>query len=385
MTTYGLTSAGFREKRQDEILTSLQESLWADLGAHLNLDPDSLLGQILGVESIQLADVWALGLTMYNALDVDAAEGTLLENLCSLVGVERQGATKLQLEVTCAGTNGTVIPAGSIVRVENGARFLTTEDATISGGSVDVVVEAEDAGELTVGANTVTQIVTAILGWNTVTNASAATGGSDVETDLELRIRRRLSLQVGGAGTEGAIRAAVLGNEDVQACAVVSNRSMVTVGGRPPKSFEVVVWPTGLSTLTRDDIAERIYRTMPAGIESHGTLVYTITDARGYSQTVKFSYATQVAVAVAVTVTTTTGWPSNGVDLVEAAVEAVFDGLSIGDDAPYPEIYSAVYNACAGIYDVDLLLNGGSDPIAVDDDEVAVLTPFGAGSSVTVV
>jgi hypothetical protein len=91
-------------------------------------------------------------------------------------------------------------------------------------------------------ANSLTEIVTPVVGWNSVLNLSAGTTGTELETDDALRIRRAQSILIGNA-TEGAILNNVFNNiTGITNVAVYSNRTdSIDVDGRPPHSFEVVV------------------------------------------------------------------------------------------------------------------------------------------------
>lgn len=387
----GLTLAGFETKRLQEILTEIKDELRASdqFGPAANLSARSPIGQFIGMFADREADLWALAQVMYNALDAEAAEGTLLDNLCELVGITRNDATSITFDVTCSGVNGTVIPAGSIVRIPQGERYITAEDATIAAGTATVEVSAENTGFQDVGANTVTSIVTAVTGWNSVTGPAAdTTGGSGVETDLELRRRRRNSLQAAGTATDGAIRAEILDVDEVEQAVVVSNRTLATVNSIPAKSFHSIVHPAGLATAVKEEIAEAIYRTMPAGIQSYGSENFTVTDQNGYSQPVAFSFSTGVTVNVVTTVTVDpTLLPADAQEQIEDAITTVFEGpentetgersggLEIGEDVRFAEVYAAIFNAFDGILTIALTLNGGTAdiPIDIDTGEIGTL------------
>jgi len=86
--------------------------------------------------------------------------------------------------------------------------------------------------------------VTVIAGWASTTNAADFVTGRAQETDAELRARREVSLQIIGAGTDGAIWSRIGELEGVLAVRVKSNRTLAEdADGIPPKAFEVVVHP----------------------------------------------------------------------------------------------------------------------------------------------
>lgn len=323
----GLTSEGLAIKRLAEIKADIEARLKAELGADVATGPTSVLGHLIGIFAASLADAWEGLDGVVAATSPDAATGAALDGLAAIVGVQRQGATKARGTVTLTGTAGTVVPAGKVVKASStGVTYATTATATIGGGgTIDVTVEAEEEGAGTV--EDVDTIVTPVPGWTAVGGAVALEDGTDAETDSALRIRRQQSLQVIGAAADNAIRARLLEIDEVTACVVISNRSLVTVDGQAAKSFRAVVWPTGLAAATEAEIAQTIWEIQPAGIASEGAEVYEVTDSQGYTQTVRFDYAAPVELYVKATLTTNTRYPSDGEAQVQAAIRAVFQGV----------------------------------------------------------
>jgi len=128
-----LTSAGLEVKRLETIIEDMNADARLAFGATTNTEPDSVLGQLIGVFAAQLAPVWELAQQLYDSFDPDQAEGAQLDNLCALTGVTRQEAQATQGFVRLTGLSGVAVPAGSIV--ENSAtldRFSTLIEATLA-------------------------------------------------------------------------------------------------------------------------------------------------------------------------------------------------------------------------------------------------------------
>jgi len=207
---------------------------------------------------------------------------------------------------------------GVTLRIANGARFVTTESATISGGTATIPIRAEDTGPVEAEADAITEIVTAVSGWSGIsasTEISSAEGnlGRDVETDEELRVRREQSLAIVGAGVDQAIRARLLQVPGVDAAVVLSNRTKVTdVNGIPANSFRAVIYPTPADN---DPVWQAIWETMPSGILADGTTAGTAIDSQGNSQPVAFSVATEQEIHIDVLITSDPDeWPDDGED-----------------------------------------------------------------------
>jgi uncharacterized phage protein gp47/JayE len=97
-----------------------------------------------------------------------------------------------------------------------------TLEALASGGDFT----ADETGPNPVPANTLIVIVTPVANWDSVNNPGAGVTGRDVETDVQLRLRRASTILAGNA-TDEAIRGALL-NEvtGVTSASVTSNRKL---------------------------------------------------------------------------------------------------------------------------------------------------------------
>ena len=206
-----------------------------------------------------------------------------------------------------------------------------------------------DTGPVVGFANTITDIVTQVSGWTAAWNPLDATLGEDEETDSALRLRRAQSVATAGAGTVEAIRAAILAVGGVTAAFVLENTSDVVDGdGLPAHSVEVVVLGG-----TTADLAAEIWATKGGGIYSSGDVASNIIDSQGFTQTVRFSRPTPVDIWVRGTYTidpeSETGFPTDGEDLMEAAMLTYGESLTIGKDALAAEYFAPVMAACSGI------------------------------------
>jgi len=337
VTVFGLTPTGFVTKRLADIRQSLIDLAHQPppdgFGAGIDTGDDNPLGKAIGLFSVELADVWAAMGQVYASMDPDDAQDDALANLCAITGVSKFGETKTKVTLTIDGTNGTVVPLGSIVRIPLGARFITIAAATIGAAPVDVDSEAEITGPVAADAGTVTEIVTPVVGWDTVTNAADGALGRLVEVDTALRLRREASLQIVGTGPTGAIRSRILANEDVLACLVLENDTdAVDADGLTAHSFLAVVWSGSPAAAAIADVIEAIYLSKPAGIKAVGAISGTVTDDQGVEHAIAYSEATALDVWVEALITVDTDYPIDGDDQCTAAIVAHISSLTIGED-----------------------------------------------------
>lgn len=339
----GLTPDGLVIKSVAEIRSEIGVALQGapGFGPGVNLDFDGPNGQMIGAFAIQLGDAWeALGQT-HDSRNPDAAEGVNLDVVTSSVGVTRLPATKSQVLLTLAGDPFTVLPAGRIVRIPNGARFIISLEITldVGGDAVDVLALAEFAGPVTGIAGAVDEIVTAVAGWDTATNPADVIAGRDREEDSALRPRRERSLQIVGAGPDQAIRSNVEESGDlaVQAVIVISNRETAPVDalGIPIHAFRTVVWPAPADPTL---IARAIYESMPSGIRPEGSTTVIITDSQGKSQSVQYSVASEFVLHLEAIITKTSLYPADGDQLVEDALMLAYAGQNALDVIVQPPL-----------------------------------------------
>lgn len=118
---------------------------------------------------------------------VDETSGVYIDKRCAEYGITRKAGTKAAAVLTITGTNGTAIPAGKVFVTSDGYQFVTDEAVSVAAGTASIAVTAAEVGEdYNVGAGEITLQIKNLSGITAVTNAEAATGGADAETDAAL-------------------------------------------------------------------------------------------------------------------------------------------------------------------------------------------------------
>ncbi len=654
--TFGLTPLGFNAMRLADVKQFLENAFIAEFG-EVNIDPQSVFGQEIGVLAKSFADIWENLENVYFSQYPNSASGTSLDNVVQLNGITRLPASQTRVVATLSGNESTTIPANALAQIpasqanffnettgvitsqnadevivdvgtvaaqvysiilsnqvftyslpritfsNSGAIFVTSNVITvringvnltpvtftsnsnttlaaiatqialfpgvasatatnpdkiditpnvganisvqipieITGGasqassavtyrvpananaisqnlaasinasslalsatdlmgSIDIVADSpespfscnvglnlsisyrsspfiflsEDYGPIPVPANSLTQIVTPIAGWNTINNSIAGVTGRFIETDAELRIRRLNSIKLQGNATVEAIRAHLLqlvpgvtsalvfenhtafetpiiivfplaftsgdsitvtydtlfnfnvpfntnqvgtmtdivnaflalpavasasyggtGNQTVTVnmnvfTVLEVNSAVVTgvaqeaaiKGGRPPKSFEAVV--EGGSDL---DVAEEIWLSKPAGIETFGNVNsgagVPIVDSQGETQVIFFSRPTPIyiSVQVALTLYSEETFPVNGIQLVAANINTYGNSLGVGIDVLFQRVLAQIFlvpGIASGNMTIAATLNPGDSPvfgtsdITIEENEISV-------------
>ena len=107
MADYGLTEKGFQPKRLTDIIAGVNSRIADKLGIQIETNANSVFGQLIGVFSYEIADLWEQAGLVYNAMYPHTASGVSLDNAAALAGIQPIAAEKTTVICTCYGTQGT--------------------------------------------------------------------------------------------------------------------------------------------------------------------------------------------------------------------------------------------------------------------------------------
>ena len=373
---FGLKEYGFVRKQYNDIVETMNENARNLFGENVNLASRSPIGIFIRVMAWSMSLVWQLAEKVYYSAFIETAEGVNLDYAAKYIALSRNPATRSTGVVKFTGDNDTIIAQGFVLATNDGIEFETTEEVTIVAGEAEAEIIAAGLGiSGNVSSGRITEIVNPAFGVDTVTNDAATSGGSDVETDVDFRLRYFSSLARGGSSTIDSIRATLLDVDNVRSALVIENNTEVVDGeGRPPKSIECYLL-SGNSV----EIAQAILDSKAAGIRSFGTVTEIVKDKAGNDQSISFSYATEVDIYVDVNITAGDEYPANGDEQVRTKILQyiggldedgnVFAGLNMNEDVIYTRMIKQIYQV-PGVE--DLTLEIGTDPMALSTDNIAI-------------
>jgi uncharacterized phage protein gp47/JayE len=123
---------------------------------------------------------------------IDTADGDYLERWAAIWGIARTVAVAAAGEVSVTGTTGAVVPAGTELQRSDGARFVSTAEATLIAGAATLSVQASEpgaAGNTAAGSQLLLTTAIAGVASATVVLGDGLIGGADTESDDALRAR----------------------------------------------------------------------------------------------------------------------------------------------------------------------------------------------------
>ena len=261
-----ITFNGYVIKTENQWYTEEQQRYLA-IDSNWNLDPSTPDGLKLASD----AEIWAtldeLGLKAYNSKDPNKASGIELNTLYYLTtGKTRPQGSPSTVTLTVSGTNGTVIPAGSIAEsLVNGSKWTTDDAVIISGASATVSATCTENGNTQASIGDISIIKSPTGGWQSVTNLAVATPGSNPDTDAELRARRNRAVALVGSNQVDNMFSVIQKTEGVRRVSIPENDTNSTdANGLPAHSIAPIV--DGGSD---EDIALAIYTKKNPGVLLH--------------------------------------------------------------------------------------------------------------------
>lgn len=339
MTLVGsIDATGIHTPTYEEILADLQESYRGIFGADLYLEADSQEGQMLAMFALAIHDANQFAVSVYNAFSPQTAQGAGLSRMVKINGLLRQSATYSTVDVTLAGAAGTVITGGVVEDVAGQKWDLPGTVAIPVSGEVTVTATAQEAGSVQAAAGEVSKIATPTRGWISVTNAAAATPGSDVESDATLRGRQAVSTSLPSLTVLEGIVGAVANLAGVTRYKAYENDTDSEDGdGVPAHSLAMVV--EGGDTAA---IAAAIATKKTPGAGTHGTTSATVTDKYGMSSTIRFFRTTDVAIDLEIGITARAGYVSTTGEDIKQNLADYLNRLEIGEDVLLSKLYTPI-------------------------------------------
>lgn len=128
--TFGVTPAGFNRKRLIDIKNQLDNAFIGEFG-EINLDAQSVAGQIIGVMSKVMADIWENMEQVYVSQYPNSASGVSLDAVAALTGIFRLPATRTTVIGAAGGSEGALIPQGSLTRIPGNGEVFESLEATV--------------------------------------------------------------------------------------------------------------------------------------------------------------------------------------------------------------------------------------------------------------
>lgn len=324
--------------------------------------------------------------------DPSSAQGRWLDAIAQLYFIQRKPATATVVEATCVGVPGYTLPKESLAKDSDGYVYESLADAVFSdGGTATVQFKNQTLGAIPCPVGSLTQIYTAVSGWDAITNTAAGVVGQDEESDRAFEQRRYDSVAQNAQGSIAALHGAVASLDGVLDVYVTENTTNlpVIVGEThyqlAPHSVYVAV--VGGAD---QEIADTIFKRKNAGSNMNGNTTVNVQDKSSYvypypTYPITFNRPTSAPVYFIVNIADNENLPADVVEQAQEAIIKVMAGEGTAGRARIGgTIYaSTYYGAVSDISDYINILsiyvgdssNASTTAYHLGIDQVPVLSP----------
>lgn len=290
-----LNENGLQTKTVAEMQAEIYAKLRLIYGADINLGSDSPDAQMAMIFIQACRDMLDLITDVYASMDPDQAAGVVLDMRAALNGIQRKAGTNTITNITVV-TDSAVDLYGVDQDIEDvftiaddaGTQFVLAESVMIpSAGTYFLVFQSEEVGQIEVQPNTITEIVTVVLGVVSVNNPTGPIStGQNEETDVEFRQRRLESVAIAGQGWKESLEAMLRNINGINVAKVFENKTGANPDSRGIPDHSIWVLVSGV--YSDQEVANAIYVKRNAGAGMKGDKSFVIVDDQGDTDVMKW-------------------------------------------------------------------------------------------------
>ena len=281
-TGFGVNDNGFKFPTFLDFLSIMNELGKMQFGEDFYIDNKTNLGQWFEMFCYTLEGQSKLFQTIYNNLSIYTMKGVMLDKYGSNFNVGRLRDTYAYATVEVTGVPFAIIMKGYKVKSKPGRFYTTVTNIELdSTGSGLGQVIAEDSGVAgNIGISMITEKVTPNEQVYTITNITSASGGADIESDIDYRARLLQFFLGAENGSVNGIRRAMLSLPQVKDCKVFENNDMFDDPATGLKPGQIAVIINGLID---EVLAYKLFNTRSAGVCTTGnTEIEVVSDSGAY-------------------------------------------------------------------------------------------------------
>lgn len=320
----------------------------AVFGDNMPVDPATPQGTLITRITEERDAIARNNAELANQINPSLSGGVFLDSLVALTGGQRRSSVRsLIVGAVLGGVPGTNVPAGSIAETAQGEQFELVSTAVLnSAGTTTGNLRALQDGEIVVPPGGLNTVASSVLGWETISNPTAAIPGQVEENDVHLRRRRAKTLALQTTSINEAIVSRLYDIEDVRSCYYLENYADVdqVIDGVPMRKHSIWACVDGGSD---NDVAQALFETKTVGGGYNGAVSIVVLDpTNGRPYEIKFDRPEEVVLLIRVTVRTSSLDVQRLIpDLVMNYVNGDVDGdvsFVVGSDVSPFEIAGAI-------------------------------------------
>jgi len=330
----GLTTA-----TQAELVAAFTVAAQKIYGSDINIASSTPDGQWIMIFIQAVLDELDLTTTVNSMFDPDQAVGVVLDQRVAINGIQRQAGTFTVTPVTVVNSQSVNLygldqTAQPIYTVSDNAGNQWQLQATVLGlapGSNVLSFQSSVAGAVLTVPNTITVPVTIVLGVTSVNNPTTySVLGINEESDAQLRLRRRISVQLASQGYLSGLIAALKNVSGVSSVSVYENLSGAPNGDSPDTQYPDgtpghSIWVIISGSPSNTDIANAIYTKRNAGCGMRGETSSVVTQVDGSPFTVLWDVVSTVPLFIKFTATALAAGTVPNITAIRSGLPGIFN------------------------------------------------------------
>lgn len=369
-----ITGTGVIVPDTSVLLSDIKARFVELFGDNLDLSPETTQGRL--IELFNRSETFTLQAcaAVSNMLNLNKANGFVLDDLGALFLIERKPATKTSTTVVLTGVPNTIIPANTRIKTAEGDIFENPASAVIgSDGSVSVRYQAVETGAVPALPNTLKIILDGVNGLETANNPANAVIGQEQESDGDFRNRIKTSLNTNAIAVLSAIKASVEQVSGVVGSYCYDNydNSAVIIDSLSVPAHSLLVVVDGGDD---QEIANAIYAKKTAGtgyVERENDAGYTVVEKNvideAYGTTYKVRFVRPILTDIDIVVNVAR--KSYSGDNLEQAVKNAIMTFAKGDN---PEVDGIVIGGSLSPFEVGAAISSELPDVFITSVSIGV-------------
>lgn len=296
-------------------------------GDDIYIEPDSKDGVLLSLIAYAMHGCNNTTIAAYNSFSPVSGIGEGLSRNVKINGIVRKMASNSTVDLELTGKVGTVIKNGQVRDIAGNIWSLPAKATLDLHGKATVTAVCQIAGAVSALSGDITEIATPTLGWQSVTNLTAATEGRATETDAELRQRQAQSVALPSKTVVEGLQGTLANLPGVARLRVFDNDTdTVNENGIPAHNIAVVIDGGDASS-----IAKAIALKKTPGVPTYGTTAENVIDSYGNAKQIHYFRPTEIPVYVEIKLKPLMGYTTDIGNGVKESVSKFINALNIGD------------------------------------------------------
>lgn len=333
------TSTGLQIPTFDDIMDYYLQGMREIFGNTVYLSPEGPDYQMLAILAKAASDAHEALRVMWSSQDVDAAEGVALDILGNRVGLTRNSNSLSQCQAEITGTVGATI-VGGIAASGDGTLWLLPNSVYLDTSPKTVTLTCQTWGPRDDAIGSINIIISASDGlssWDTISNITTPTGGSDIESDDSYRQRIKGSFAPYGRSSLEVLNSKLANVSGVIDCIIRENNSDITDDrGIPSHSISAVV--DGGS----DDDIFNVLTYKGEGVGTYGDVSKTITNMFGEEVQYNFFRPIKKPLFLRITGVDLGGWSETHQEEISNALKVFVSTLKIGQSTLIGRLWQTI-------------------------------------------